>query len=93
MSNCLSPAKHPNNFLRSTLLKGEGRAYGKKIKVPPGQRSTPGVMTQGKQFVVYFNGEKLYEVEGETFKDVGKVGLWMKADSAPYFEDLRIIAQ
>jgi len=51
------------------------------------------VMTQSKQFVVYYNGEKLYEVEGEIFKDAGKVGLWMKADSAPYFDDLRIITR
>ena len=50
-------------------------------------------MTQSKQFVVYYNGEKLYEVEGEIFKDAGKVGLWMKADSAPYFDDLRIITR
>jgi hypothetical protein len=93
LSNCLSPAKHPNNFLCGALLKGEGRAYGKKIKISSGQWSTPGVMTQSKRFVVYFNGEKLYEVEGETFKDAGKVGLWTKADSAPYFDDLRIIAR
>jgi hypothetical protein len=93
LSNCPSPAKHPNNFLRSALLKGEGRTYGEKIKVPSGQWNTPGVTTQSKHFVVYFNGEKLYEVEGDIFKDAGKVWLWMKADSAPYFDDLRIIAR
>jgi hypothetical protein len=56
-------------------------------------RNTPGVTTQGKQFTVYFNGEKLYEVEDETFKDAGKVGPWTKADSATYFDDLRVIAR
>jgi hypothetical protein len=45
-------------------------------------------MTQSKQFVVYFNGEKLYELEDEMFKDAAKEGLWTKADSAPYFDDL-----
>lgn len=74
-------------------LKGEGRTYGKKVKVPSGQWSTLGVTAQGKQFAVYFNGEKLYEVEDETFKDAGKVGLWTKADSVTYFDDLRVIAR
>jgi len=74
-------------------LKGEGRTYGKKVKVPSGQWSTLGVTAQGKQFAVYFNGENLYEVEDETFKEAGKVGLWTKADSAPYFDDLRVIAR
>jgi hypothetical protein len=74
-------------------LKGEGRAYGKKVKVPSGQWGTLGVTAQGKQFTVYFNGQKLYEVEDETFKDAGKVGLWTKADSVTYFDDLRVIAR
>ena len=74
-------------------LKGEGRTYGKKVKVPSGQWGALGVTAQGKQFTVYFNGEKLYEVEDETFKDAGKVGLWTKADSVTYFDDLRVIAR
>jgi len=74
-------------------LKGAGRTYGKKVKVPSGQWGTLGVTARGKQFMVYFNGEKLYEVEDETFKDAGKVGLWTKADSAPYFDDLRVTAR
>jgi hypothetical protein len=74
-------------------LKGEGRTYGKKMKVPLGQWSTLGVTAQGKQFTVYFNGEKVYEVEDETFMDAGKVGLWTKADSVTYFDDLRVIAR
>jgi len=74
-------------------LKGEGRTYGKKVKVPSGQWSALGLTAQGKQFTVYFNGEKLYEVEDETFKDAGKVGLWTKADSVTYFDDLRVMAR
>src|SRR5215471_8787855 len=74
-------------------LKGEGRTYGKKVKVPSGQWGSLGVTARGKQFTAYFNGEKLYEVEDETFKDAGKVGLWTKADSVTYFDDLRVIAR
>jgi hypothetical protein len=74
-------------------LKSEGRAYGKKVEIPLGQWSALGVTAQGKQFTVYFNSEKLYEVEDETFKDAGKVGVWTKADSVTYFDDLRVTAR
>src|SRR5262245_9556895 len=56
-------------------------------------RDTLGVTAQGWQFAIYFYGEKFYEVGGEAFKDAGKVGLWTKADSVTYFDDLRVIAR
>lgn len=73
-------------------LKGEGRTYGKKTPVPGGQWSTLRVVAKGNLFEVYFNDAKLYEVEDETFKDAGKVGLWTKADSITYFDDLKMTA-
>ena len=36
---------------------------------------------------VFFNGERLFEVEDETFKDAGGVGVWTKADSVTLFDD------
>lgn len=72
-------------------LKGIGRTYGKKAKVPSGQWSTLRVVAKGNLFTVYFNGEKLYEVEDNTFIGAGKVGLWTKADSYTLFDDLSII--
>ena len=71
-------------------LKGEGKTYGKQVKVPPGQWNTLRVTAAGNLFTVYFNGAKLYEVEDETFKEAGKVGLWTKADSVIHFDDLQI---
>jgi hypothetical protein len=71
-------------------LKGEGRTYGKKAKVPKAEWSTLRVQAKGNLFTVYLNGEKLYEVEDETFKEAGKVGLWTKADSVTYFDELQI---
>jgi hypothetical protein len=71
-------------------LKGEGRTYGKKEKVPSGQWGTLRVVAKGNLFEVYHDGKKLYEVEDETFKDGGKVGLWTKADSVIHFDDLQI---
>jgi hypothetical protein len=73
-------------------LKGEGRTYGKKEKVPSGQWGTLRVVARGNVFEVYHDGKKLYEVEDETFKNGGKVGLWTKADSVIYFDDLQITA-
>ena len=44
-------------------------------------------------YLVYLNDEKLFEVEDQTFKDVGKIGLWTKADSVTYFDDLQVTAK
>jgi Domain of Unknown Function (DUF1080) len=74
-------------------LKGQGRTYGKKAKVPSGQWSTLSVTARGNLFTVSLNGEKLYEVEDGTFAEAGKVGLWTKADSVTYFDDLNVVAQ
>ncbi len=71
-------------------LKGEGKTYGKKTKVPSGQWNTLRVTAAGNLFTIYFNGTKLYEVEDGTFTDAGKVGLWTKADSVIHFDDLTI---
>jgi 3-keto-disaccharide hydrolase len=71
-------------------LKDEGRTYGKKDKVPSGQWNTLRVIAHGNLFGVYHNGKKLYEVEDNTFTEAGKVGLWTKADSVIYFDDLQI---
>lgn len=71
--------------------KGSGPfAYGKKAKVPSGQWSTLRVVAKGDLFEVYLNGEKLFEVEDNTFTNAGKVGLWTKADSYTLFDDLAI---
>ncbi len=79
------------NGKRSDLpLVGKGRTYGMKEKVPSGEWGTLRVVANGNRFEVYHNGKKLYEVEDETFKDGGKIGLWTKADSVIYFDDLQV---
>jgi hypothetical protein len=45
---------------------------------------------KGRHLKVSFDGKLLFEADDETFKDVGKVGLWTKADSVTYFDDLVI---
>ena len=71
-------------------VKGEGRTYGKKARVPSGQWSALRVVVAGPLFEVHFNGSKLYEVEDTTFGQAGKVGVWTKADSVTQFDDLTV---
>ncbi len=74
-------------------LKGEGRTYGKKTDVLSGQWSELRVVGTGELFEVFVNGQKLYEVEDDSFPEAGKVGLWTKADSVTHFDDLRVTAK
>jgi hypothetical protein len=71
-------------------LKGLGRTYGMKEKVLSKQWGILRVLVKGNVFEVYHDGKKLYEVEDDTFKDAGKVGVWTKADSVIYFDDLQV---
>lgn len=66
---------------------GRKGGYGVEEKVAPQTWHTLRVEFAGKTFTVLFNGKKLFEVEDETFKDAGKVGLWTKADSVMLFDD------
>jgi len=61
-----------------------------KERVPSGEWGTLRVVATGNLFEVYHNDKKLYEVKDETFKEAGKVGVWTKADSVIYFDDLQI---
>jgi hypothetical protein len=71
-------------------LVGKGRTYGMKEKVSSGEWGTLRVVANGNHFEVYHDGKKLYDVEDETFKEAGKIGLWTKADSVIYFDDLQV---
>ena len=72
-------------------LKGSGRTYGKKTDVPKDKWSVLGLTARGTTFTVALNGQGLYEVEDATFTGAGKVGVWTKADSVIYFDDLTIV--
>ena len=74
-------------------LKGSGRTYGKKADVPKNTWSQMGVTVRGPLFTVSVNGRGLYEVEDSTFTGAGKVGVWTKADSVTYFDDLTVVAR
>jgi hypothetical protein len=52
-----------------------------------------GVTVRGPLFTVSLNGQGLYEVEDATFTSAGKVGVWTKADSVTYFDDLTVVTR
>jgi hypothetical protein len=46
------------------------------------------VEARGDEFKCYYDTQLKFAAKDSTFKDAGKVGLWTKADSVIYFDDL-----
>jgi hypothetical protein len=80
------------NGTRSDLKpRGAGQqAYGKKANVASGAWGLLRVVALGNVFTVHLGSERLFEVEDATFRGAGKVGIWTKADSVTYFDDLSV---
>jgi hypothetical protein len=57
------------------------------VSVPSNRWHTLRVDFQGNVFGVTLNGQKVFDWSDDTFKDVGRVGLWTKADSVTMFDD------
>jgi hypothetical protein len=47
----------------------------------------------GNKIICYYDGAKKIEAMDYTFQDADKIGLWTKADSVTYFDDLRVTAK
>jgi len=47
-------------------------------------------VAKGDHIEVFWNGVKVIDLRDGTFQDAGKVGVWTKADSVTYFDDLRV---
>lgn len=98
--------KDANNYyiVRANALEDNYRLYhvvngrrvqfaGANFKVSPGAWHELRVEAVGNRFTCYFDGAKKIEATDDTFKDAGKVGLWTKADSVTYFDDLKATAK
>lgn len=48
------------------------------------------VEARGDEFKCYYDGQLKFSAKDSTFKDAGKIGLWTKADSIIYFDDLTV---
>jgi hypothetical protein len=95
--------KDENNYYltRSNALESNVRLYhvkdGKRTQFATWDGPVPGKVwnelaaeAKGDTFRIYFNGKKVIEAKDKTFTDAGKVGLWTKADSVTFFDDLMV---
>ncbi|PYV61534.1 MAG: hypothetical protein DMG97_42835 [Acidobacteria bacterium] len=98
--------KDPNNYyiVRANALENNYRLYhvvngrrtqfaGANLKVTSGEWHELRVEAAGNKITCYYDGNKKIEATDNTFKDAGKVGLWTKADSVTYFDDLKVTAK
>ena len=98
--------KDANNYyiVRANALEANYRLYhvvngrrvqfaGANFNVSSGAWHELRVEAVGNKFTCYFDGAKKIEATDDTFKYAGKVGLWTKADSVTYFDDLKITAK
>jgi len=71
------------------VVKGKRREIaGWNGRVASGVWHDLAVEARGDHFQVSFNGQKIIDVHDKTFPEAGKVGLWTKADSVIYFDNL-----
>lgn len=92
-----------NNYYvtRANALEGNTRLYFVKDgqrqqiaswsgKVTSGAWHDLRFVANGNHFEVHWDGAKILDHTDETFKDAGKSGVWTKADSVTYFDDLQV---
>ena len=80
-----------NNVRLYKVVGGSRKQFAEtKTKVSSGEWHALKLAVKGKHFQVFFDDKLLFEADDDTFKDAGKVGLWTKADSVTYFDDLKI---
>jgi hypothetical protein len=98
--------KDANNYyiLRANALENNFRLYhvvnGKRVQfaganttVAGGQWHELSVTCAGSRFTCSFDGKQLIQATDDTFRDAGKIGVWTKADSVTYFDDLSVTAK
>ncbi len=98
--------KDPNNYyiVRANALENNYRLYhvvngrrsqfaGANLKVTSGEWHELRVEVVGNKITCYYDGNKKIEATDDTFKDAGKIGIWTKADSVTYFDDLKATAR
>ena len=83
-----------DNYRLYHVIAGNRRQFaGANFKVTSGEWHELRVECLGNKIICYYDGAKKIEATDDTFKDAGKVGLWTKADSVTYFDDLRAVAK
>ena len=76
------------------VIDGKRRQFAAaNFKVTSGEWHELRVECVGNKIICYYDGAKKIEATDDTFKDGGKIGLWTKADSVTYFDDLKVTAR
>jgi hypothetical protein len=85
-------ARWNNDSVRvDRVVKGERELLPKheiKISVPAKTWQTFTVEHRGADIKVFIGKQKVFEGKDSTYRDPGKIGVWIKADSLTYFDDL-----
>ncbi|HYL46681.1 MAG TPA: family 16 glycoside hydrolase [Candidatus Limnocylindrales bacterium] len=80
-----------DNFRLYRVVEGRRRQFsGANLKVTSGEWHEIKVECVGNRIICYYDGVKKIEASDDTFKEGGKIGLWTKADSVTYFDDLTV---
>jgi Domain of Unknown Function (DUF1080) len=83
-----------DNYRLYHVVDGKRRQFaGANLKVTSGEWHELRVECVGNKIICYYDGTKKIEASDDTFKEAGKVGLWTKADSVTYFDDLKVLAK
>lgn len=83
-----------NNYRLYHVINGSRRQFaGANFKITSGEWHELKVECVGNKIICYYDGQKKIEATDDTFKDAGKIGLWTKADSVTYFDDLKVTAK
>jgi hypothetical protein len=83
-----------DNYRLYHVVDGKRRQFaGANFKVTSGEWHELKVECVGNKIICYYDGVKKIEATDDTFKDAGKVGLWTKADSVTYFDNLKVLAK
>jgi hypothetical protein len=83
-----------DNYRLYHVVKGSRRQFaGVNFKVTSGEWHELKIECVGNKIMCYYDGVKKIEATDDTFKDSGKIGLWTKADSVTYFDDVKVVAK
>lgn len=98
--------KDANNYyiVRANAIEGNCRLYhvvagkrqqfaGANFKIASDEWHELRVECVGNKISCYYDREMKIESTDDTFKEAGKIGLWTKADSVTYFDDLQVTAK
>jgi hypothetical protein len=80
-----------DNYRVYKVVAGKRTQLGGKegIKVKTGQWHKLKVDVKGNKMEGYLDGEKMWEITDDTYKDAGKVGLWSKSDAQTHFDEFK----